>query len=70
MKIGTVHCVDSCQDAPFVIAAGGDNPSDNIKVLDIRENAAGQYLIPVCIYRQISRQFLALNKVICGKKLH
>ena len=54
MKIGTVHCVDSCQDAPFVIAAGGDNPSDNIKVLDIRENAAGQYLmLPVCTARYL-----------------
>jgi hypothetical protein len=37
-----VHCLDSCQDAPFVIAMGGDNPSDNIKVLDIRDSAAGQ----------------------------
>ena len=41
MKIGTIHCLDSCQDAPFVIAMGGDNPSDNIKCLDIREAAAG-----------------------------
>ena len=40
MKLGTIHCLESCPDAPFVMVMGGDKPSDNLKVLDIRESAA------------------------------
>ena len=41
IKLGRLHCVDQCPDAPFVIAIGGDKSSDNLKVLDVREAAAG-----------------------------
>ena len=39
-KLGTLHCLDGCPDAPFVVVAGGDKPDNNLKVFDIRENAA------------------------------
>ena len=42
MKLGRLHCVDQCPDAPFVIAMGGDKSSDNLKVLDVREAASGR----------------------------
>ena len=42
VKLGRLHCVDQCPDAPFVVAIGGDKSSDNLKVLDVREAAAGK----------------------------
>merc|ERR1719414_2809504 len=39
-KLGTLHCLEGCPDAPFVVVAGGDKPDNNLKVFDIRENAA------------------------------
>ena len=40
LKLGTLHCLDGCPDAPFVMVVGGDKPDNNLKVLDIRESAA------------------------------
>ena len=40
LRLGTVHCLEGCPDAPFVIVAGGDKQDNNLKVLDIREHAA------------------------------
>ena len=39
-NLGTLHCLEGCPDAPFVMVAGGDKPDNNLKVFDIRENAA------------------------------
>ena len=41
LKVGMVHSVHNCPDAPFVFAVGGDNPSHNMHVMDVRESAAG-----------------------------
>lgn len=41
-KIGMVHTLDGCPDAPFVIALGGDTPSHNLHVMDVRESSAGK----------------------------
>merc|ERR1712223_486249 len=38
-KIGMVHALDGCPDAPFVFALGGDTPSHNMHVMDVRESA-------------------------------
>merc|ERR1712080_477125 len=35
---GALHTVQACPDAPFVVCMGGDKPSDNFKVLDLRES--------------------------------
>ena len=40
LKLGTLHSLDGCPDAPFVIVAGGDKADNNLKVLDIRESAS------------------------------
>jgi len=40
MKLGMIHCMSGCPDAPFVTVMGGDKPSDNVKVFDVREAAA------------------------------
>ena len=40
LKLGTLHSLDGCPDAPFVMVVGGDKPDNNLKVLDIRENAS------------------------------
>ena len=40
LKIGMVHSAHNCPDAPFVFALGGDNPTHNMHVMDIRESAA------------------------------
>jgi len=40
MKLGMIHCMSGCPDAPFVTVMGGDKSSDNIKVFDVREAAA------------------------------
>merc|ERR1711994_910161 len=40
MKLGMIHCMAGCPDAPFVTVMGGDKSSDNLKVLDIREAAS------------------------------
>lgn len=42
MALGQIHCLENCPDAPFVMCMGGDEPSNNLKVLDIRESAAGK----------------------------
>jgi len=39
LNLGLIQGIGGCPDAPFVIAAGGDKPSDNFKILDIRESA-------------------------------
>ena len=39
LNLGTLHCLDGCPDAPFVMVLGGDNTSNNMKVFDIRESA-------------------------------
>ena len=41
-KIGMVHALDGCPDAPFVFAFGGDTPSHNMHVMDVRESAKGK----------------------------
>ena len=41
LKLGGLVCADGCPDAPFVVCAGGDRPQDNLRVMDIREAAAG-----------------------------
>ena len=41
LKLGRLHCMDQCPDAPFVVCVGGDKASDNLKVLDIREAPSG-----------------------------
>ena len=46
VKIGMVHSLDSCPDAPFVIGCGGDVPSNNLHVMDIREAASGSQYCP------------------------
>ena len=42
LKLGRLHCAEGCPDAPFVVCAGGDKNSDNLKVLDVRESADGE----------------------------
>ena len=37
-----VHALDGCPDAPFVFAFGGDTPSHNMHVMDVRESAKGK----------------------------
>lgn len=39
LKLGELHVVSSCPDAPFVVCMGGDKPSDNFKVMDVRESS-------------------------------
>nr|ACO13022.1 Periodic tryptophan protein 1 homolog [Lepeophtheirus salmonis] len=39
MKLGQLHCLDNCPDAPFLMAIGGDKNSNNFKVFDIRESS-------------------------------
>ena len=41
VKIGMVHSLESCPDAPFVVALGGDTPSHNLHVMDVRESSKG-----------------------------
>lgn len=38
LNLGTLHTVQACPDAPFVVCMGGDKQSDNFKVLDLRES--------------------------------
>jgi len=40
LKLGTLHSLEGCPDAPFVMVAGGDKQDNNLKVFDIREYAA------------------------------
>jgi len=42
MKLGQLHCLDACPDAPFVVAMGGDLPADNLRIWDVREAADGK----------------------------
>ncbi len=35
-----VHALEGCPDAPFVVATGGDNASNNFHITDVREAAA------------------------------
>eukprot|EP00088_Acartia_fossae_P024420 TRINITY_DN25374_c0_g1_i1.p1 TRINITY_DN25374_c0_g1~~TRINITY_DN25374_c0_g1_i1.p1 ORF type:complete len:375 (-),score=82.31 TRINITY_DN25374_c0_g1_i1:206-1234(-) len=37
-NLGLLQGLSGCPDAPFVIAMGGDQPSDNFRVFDIRES--------------------------------
>merc|ERR1712098_238698 len=39
LKMGQLHAVQSCPDAPFVVCMGGDKRDNNFKVLDVRESA-------------------------------
>lgn len=39
VKLGELQVLGSCPDAPFVICMGGDKPSDNFKVMDVRDSA-------------------------------
>ncbi|XP_023331435.1 periodic tryptophan protein 1 homolog, partial [Eurytemora carolleeae] len=39
MNLGLIQSVVGCPDAPFVICLAGDKPSENFKVMDIRESA-------------------------------
>lgn len=41
LKVGLVHCLGVCPDAPFVVAVGGDQASNHVKVMDVREFSAG-----------------------------
>jgi len=38
VKLGALHTVQACPDAPFVVCMGGDKPSDNFKVYDLRDS--------------------------------
>ena len=40
MRLGLLHDLAACPDAPFVVCVGGDKKDDNFKVWDIREAAA------------------------------
>jgi len=39
VKLGQLHVLASCPDAPFVVCMGGDKSSDNFKVMDVRESS-------------------------------
>ena len=39
VKLGALHDVSPCPDAPFVMVMGGDKRDDNLKVWDVRESA-------------------------------
>ena len=41
-NLGQVQCLDLSPDAPFVIAAGGDNKSNNFLVHDLRNMDVGK----------------------------
>ena len=43
-NIGLVHSLEVCPDAPFVVALGGDTPSHNLHVMDVRESSKGMYI--------------------------
>nr|XP_053641425.1 periodic tryptophan protein 1 homolog [Cherax quadricarinatus]XP_053641433.1 periodic tryptophan protein 1 homolog [Cherax quadricarinatus]XP_053641441.1 periodic tryptophan protein 1 homolog [Cherax quadricarinatus] len=38
-SLGTIQCLASCPDAPFVFCFGGDNKQNNFKVWDLRESS-------------------------------
>jgi len=38
VKLGALHTVQACPDAPFVVCMGGDKSSDNFKVMDLRDS--------------------------------
>ena len=40
LRLGALHSLEGCPDAPFVLVAGGDKQDNNLKVFDIREYAA------------------------------
>jgi periodic tryptophan protein 1 len=42
IRIGLIHSLEACPDAPFVFSMGGDTPSNNLHVWDIREAAVGK----------------------------
>ena len=39
VKLGLLHDVARCPDAPFVMVMGGDKRDNNLKVWDVRESA-------------------------------
>lgn len=43
-KLGSIYATAPCPDAPFAFCIGGDNRSDNFKVWDIRQSAAGNLI--------------------------
>ena len=43
MKLGMIHCMSGCPDAPFVTVMGGDKSSDNIKVFSALSDATRRY---------------------------
>ena len=45
MRLGELHSLDGCPDAPFVVCVGGDLARDNLRVWDVREAAAGEIII-------------------------
>lgn len=45
VNVGLVHSLEGCPDAPFVFAFGGDNPSHNMHVMDVRESSEGMYFL-------------------------
>ena len=59
MKLGMIHCMSGCPDAPFVTVMGGDKSSDNIKVFDVREAAA--------VRNRYKHQFEVLPNCSAGK---
>lgn len=43
-NLGTIQCLDLSPDSSFVIAAGGDNKSNNFLVHDLRNIDVGMFL--------------------------
>ena len=69
-KIGMVHALDGCPDAPFVFAFGGDTPSHNMHVMDVRESAKGKInnlvinLLPLFLSDKISAEIFTLKMFV------
>ena len=45
-KLGGYYCAAACPDAAFAFCLGADNKSDNFKVWDVRQSAAGKSQLP------------------------
>lgn len=41
-SMGLIHCLELCPNLPFVIAAGGDNKSNNFTVFDVQNIDLGK----------------------------
>lgn len=46
-NLGTVQCLDGSPNNPFVIAAGGDNKSNNFTVYDLRNIDVGELCLRI-----------------------